>query len=198
MFTPYRIASVLWGHKKLPSKVWTPVRYVTLHLEDRRSASLRHRNRAEITVLVCEQKPSPVGFSRRRRSQNASLRASSPDRGALAAGREKEGKLATTSLKFEYLHRKGRCGEMLIGGDHISNDVITIGTWFHAFFNVCLHSRSFPLRADWRISDSSVDGEPQGNWRRNSNSREVVASSPSFSRPAAGAPRRACSQALNI
>ena len=30
------------------------------------------------------------------------------------------------------------------------------------FFNVCLHSRSFLLRADWQKSDSSVDGEPQG------------------------------------
>ena len=30
------------------------------------------------------------------------------------------------------------------------------------FFNVCLHSRSFPLRADWRKFDSSVDKEPQG------------------------------------
>ena len=29
-------------------------------------------------------------------------------RGALAAGREKEGDLATTSLQFEYLHRKSR------------------------------------------------------------------------------------------
>ena len=37
--------------------------------------------------------------------------------------------------------------------------------------NVCLHLRSFPLRADWRKSNSSVDGEPQGNWRWNSNSR---------------------------
>ena len=39
---------------------------------------------------------------------------------------------------------------MLIGGDDISNDVITLGT----FFNVCLHSRSFSLRADWRKSDT--------------------------------------------
>ena len=61
--------------------------------------------------------------------------------------------------------------------------------------SVFLHSRSSPLHADWRKSDSSVDGEPQGNWRWNSNSRDVVASSPSFSRPAARAPRRACSQA---
>ena len=45
------------------------------------------------------------------------------------------------------------------------------------FFNVCLQSRSFPLRADWRKSDSSVDGEPQGNCSWNSNCRDVVASS---------------------
>ena len=61
--------------------------------------------------------------------------------------------------------------EMLIGGYDISNDVIT------------LFSRSFLLRADWRRSDSSVDGEPQGYWRWYSNSR--VASSPSFFRPTA-------------
>ena len=118
----------------------------------------------------------------RANERNISLRAS--------PGREKERELATTSLYFEYLHRKRRC-EMLIGGDDISYDVIT--PW-HVFFNVCLHSRSFPLLADWRKSDSSVDGKPQGNWRWNSNSRDVVASSPSFSHHAARAPRRACSQ----
>ena len=57
------------------------------------------------------------------------LQASSP--GALA-GLEKEGELATTSLEFEYLHRKSRC-EMLIGGDGISNDVITLGSCFSMF-----------------------------------------------------------------
>ena len=50
-------------------------------------------------------------------------------RGTMAAGREKEEELATTSLEFEYLHRKSRC-EMLIGGDDISNDVITLATCF--------------------------------------------------------------------
>ena len=49
-------------------------------------------------------------------------------RGALAAGREKEGELVTTSLEFEYLHRKSR-SKMLIS----ANDVITLGT--------CLYSR---------------------------------------------------------
>ena len=62
-------------------------------------------------------------------------------RGALEAGREKEGGLATTSLEFEYMHLKSQC-EMLIGGDDISNDVITLGACFHVFFNVCLiHAR---------------------------------------------------------
>ena len=66
---------------------------------------------------------------------------------------------------------------MMIGGDDISNDVINLCT---CFFNVCLHSRSFPLHANWQKSDSSVNGEPQGDWRWNSNSRDFVASSPSF------------------
>ena len=54
-------------------------------------------------------------------------------------------------------------------------------------FNHCLHSRSFSFCADWRESESSVTGQPQDNRRRNSNSRDVVASSPSFSQPAARA-----------
>ena len=51
---------------------------------------------------------------------------------ALAVEREKERELATSFLDFEYLHRKSRC-EMLIGGDDISNDVITLGTCFSMF-----------------------------------------------------------------
>ena len=49
--------------------------------------------------------------------------------GVLAAGWEKEEELATTSLEFEYLFQKSRC-EMLIGGDDISNDIITLAKWF--------------------------------------------------------------------
>ena len=81
---------------------------------------------------------------------------------------------------------------MLIGEDDISNDLITLGTFF--FFNVCLHMHSFPLHTDWQKSDSSVDGYPQANWRWNSNSRDVVASSLSFSLPTARASQRACSE----
>ena len=78
---------------------------------------------------------------------------------------------------------------MLIGGEDISYD-----SW-HVFVNVCLHSRSFPLRTDWRKSDSSVDGEPQGNWKWKLKFKDVVESPPSFSCPAAREPRGACSQA---
>ena len=61
-------------------------------------------------------------------------------RGALAAGKEKAGELATTSLEFEFLHRKSQC-EMLIGGDDFSNDVITLGTCFSMFVYIraCFH-----------------------------------------------------------
>ena len=52
---------------------------------------------------------------------------------------------------------------MLIGGDDTINDVITLGAFFHVFYNVCLHLYSFPLRADRRKSDSSVDEKPQEN-----------------------------------
>ena len=71
----------------------------------------------------------------------------------------------------------------------MSNVVITLGTCFSMFVYI---------RAEQRKSDSSVDGEPQGNWKWNLNSRDVFASCPSFSRPAARAPRRACSQAIKI
>ena len=60
-------------------------------------------------------------------------------RGTRAAGLEKEGELATTSLEFEYLHGKSWY-EMLIGGDDISNnDVIALDVCIHMFFNFCLH-----------------------------------------------------------
>ena len=72
---------------------------------------------------------------------------------------------------------------MLIGGDDISNDVITLGTCFSMFIYILFTFGS--VRPDWRKSDSSVDRGPQGNWRRNLNSRDVVASSPSLSRLAA-------------
>ena len=98
-------------------------------------------------------------------------------RGALAAEREKEGELANTSLEFEYLHRKSRC-KMLIGGDGISN-VITLGTCFSMF--VYIRTRFRITLIGGNVTAQST--ERQGNWRWNSNSSDVVASSPSFSCP---------------
>ena len=56
----------------------------------------------------------------------------------LAAGWEKEGELAATSLEFEYVHQKSRC-EIVIGRDDTSIDVIALGTCFSMF--VCIRAR---------------------------------------------------------
>ena len=54
------------------------------------------------------------------------------------AGREK-GELATTSLEFECLRRKSRY-EMLIGGDDISNNVITLARVFQCLLTFAIVS----------------------------------------------------------
>ena len=82
-------------------------------------------------------------------------------RGALAAGREQEQELATTSLEIEYLHRKSLC-EMLIGGDDISNDIITLGSCFsmfvyiHAIFHFTLIGGN--LTAQSTVSHRGIGG----------------------------------------
>ena len=95
---------------------------------------------------------------------------------------------------------KGRSGggeekekEMLIGGDDISNDVITLGTCFLMF--VYIHAR-FRFELIGRNLTGQSTGSQRGIGRGIQNSRDVVASYPSFSRPAARAPKRACSQAI--
>ena len=113
-------------------------------------------------------------------------------RGALAVVREKEEELVTTSLEFEYLHRRSGC-ELVIGGGDISNDVITLGACFSMFVYIRVRFRLALIGVNLT---SQSTGATQGNWRWNSNSRDVVASSPSFSHLAARAPWRACSQAI--
>ena len=81
------------------------------------------------------------------------------NRGALAARREKEGELANTSLEVEFLYWKSRVKWWL--AEMTLKMSLAIGAYFHVFFNVCLHSSSFSLCADWRKSSSSVDGMPQ-------------------------------------
>ena len=65
---------------------------------------------------------------------------------------------------------------MLIGGDGISN-VITLGTCFSMF--VYIRTRFRITLIGGNVTAQST--ESQGNWRWTSNSRGVVASSPSFS-----------------
>ena len=51
------------------------IRFVTIHFRDRRAAvSLRYRNRAEITVVMCELQPYPIWFSCRHKSYPVSIR----------------------------------------------------------------------------------------------------------------------------
>ena len=70
-------------------------------------------------------------------------------------GKGTQGGLGTLSLEFEYLHRKSGC-EMLIGGDDISNDVITIGTCFSIFFLTLARVRFCFALIDGNLS---VDGD---------------------------------------
>ena len=77
--------------------------------------------------------------------------------GALAAGREKERDLASTSLEFEYLYQKGRC-EMLFGGDNMSSDVINLGTSFSMSFYIC-------ARFCFELTGESLTAQSTGSHR---------------------------------
>ena len=62
LFFAHTIAECLSPHETIRCSVYTYP--MTLHFINRRAAvSLRHRNRAATTVLVCEKKPYPVRFS---------------------------------------------------------------------------------------------------------------------------------------
>ena len=77
---------------------------------------------------------------------------------ALAPGWVKEGELATTSLEYEYLHRKSQC-KMLIGRDDIRNYVITLGMCFSmiVYIRACCTSRC--LAKIWQLSRWGATGE---------------------------------------
>ena len=84
--------------------------------------------KSQLSLITCD-----TTYRTSLRDNNCGLRiAYEQARVALAARREKEGELATTFLEFEYLHRKSRC-QRVTGGDDISSDVITLGTWFSMF-----------------------------------------------------------------
>ena len=114
-------------------------------------------------------------------------------RGALVAGREKEGEFATTSLEFEFhpqfpccspptelsdFRQSARSGNALECKQTLKNTCQ--GEWRHYWY----HLRQSAFCIVFRC--------------RYSNFRDVVASSPSFCRPSARARRRACSQAYSL
>ena len=65
--------------------------------------------------------------------------------------------------------------------DDVSNDIITLGMCFSLFVYIC--ARFCFVLIGGNLTTQLMGRH--GNWRWNSNSRDVVASSPSFSRPTA-------------
>ena len=63
--------------------------------------------------------------------------------------------------------------------DDVSNDIITLGMCFSLFVYIC--ARFCFVLIGGNLTTQSMGRH--GNWRWNSNSRDVVGSSPSFSRP---------------
>ena len=82
-------------------------------------------------------------------------------RGSLASGREKEGELVTHLWNLN-----SRC-EMLIGGDDISNDIITLGTCFSMFVYIRARFR-------FELTGGNLTAQSTGSHRWNSNSRDVL------------------------
>ena len=78
--------------------------------------------------------------------------------------------------------------------------VVTSSTLARAFqcpFTFALVSASRWLAEIWQLCRRGATGEfPQGNWRWNSDCRDIVASSPSFCRSTDRAPCTACSQGM--
>ena len=108
-------------------------------------------------------------------------------RGALVVGWEKEGEHATWLSASKKLMWDAEFAEMTLVMMSLPL------TRFWMFVYICAR---FCFALIGRKSDSSVEGAPPGKWRWNSNSREAVATPPSFSCPATRAPRRTCSQAI--
>ena len=69
--------------------------------------------------------------------QRISQGASSPGSSGGGAGKGRRACNYVSRIYNEYLHQKSRCG-LLIGGDDISNDFITLGTCFSIFFTFAL------------------------------------------------------------
>ena len=127
----------------------------------------------------------------RQKLELVSLRASSPGRSGRGAGKAWKWACNYVSGIWISALKNSRC-EVLIGGDDFSNDVITLRMCYSMFVYICTRF-PFPLIGGNLTAQSTGSHRGIGGGIKfQSSFREVVASSPSFSRPAARAPRRAC------
>ena len=104
-------------------------------------------------------------------------------------GKRKETLQLRITLEFEYLHRKIRC-EMLIGGDDITNDVITLGTCFSIFAYIRALFRFALIGGNLTTQSTGAAAELEVEFKFQ---RRTLRLSFLF-RPAARASPRACSQ----
>ena len=108
--------------------------------------------------------------------------------------------LMETHARWQPVTQSARCRRSYGKIEDCEQSITSLGACFHVFFNVCLYSCSFPLRADWRKSDSSVDVyTTSGSHRASRGGIQIpetwLEALRPFSRAAARTPRRACSQA---
>ena len=129
--------------------------------------------------------------------------------GALAAGWEKEGELVTSSLEFEFrlqFHcgfpvdchisaNQCECKQSLKNMWKIIANVISAIQHFASTFSTLVSPRFFFSFVNFSPALYYPNAWNRLFRCRHSNSRDVVASSPSFSCPATRAPLIACSQA---
>ena len=111
-----------------------------------------------------------------------SLRASSPGHSGGRAGKGRRACTYVSGICFEKVDAKPWLAEMTL-----AMKSLPLAHVFQCLFTFALISAS----CWWWKFDSSFDGGPQGNWRWNSNSRGIIASSPSFTCLAARATLRA-------
>ena len=88
----------------------------------------------------------------------SNLWASSPGRSGGGAGKERKACNYVSGIWIST--SKSRC-EMLIGGDDISNDVITLGTCFSKFVPFALVSASRWLAEIWQLSQQGATDESE-------------------------------------
>ena len=126
------------------------MRYVTLHFRDRRgTASLRYRNRAEITVHMSEHKSDMVWFSCRRKAIRYSVNMAL---GILQCEEEQRCSLQKSDKTLYYV----ACKTGVIGGALVGFAVGTRAEINSSFFSLFSFHMSRALRLRPQISEQTT------------------------------------------